>query len=87
MIIVTVIVMVWIMFGWLAQSSTNPKQLSENLRKLNKGSWQDAHSLSNLLRDPREGQLRQDSELAGSLSDTLKTLLDDPNLSVSPRAS
>ena len=84
MIIVSIIVAVWIMFGWLAQSGTNPKQLSENLRQLNKGSWQDAHSLSNLLRDPRETELRKDRELASSLADTLKMLLEDPNLSVSP---
>ena len=84
MIIVTIIVGVWVMFGWLAQSNTNPKQLSENLRKLNKGSWQDAHSLSNLLRDPREKELRQDTELASSLAETLGTLLEDPNLGVSP---
>ena len=84
MIIVSIIVAVWIMFGWLAQSGTNPKQLSENLRRLNKGSWQDAHSLSNLLRDPREKELRQDTELAASLSETLSSLIEDPNLAVSP---
>lgn len=83
MIIVSIIVGVWIMFGWLAQSGTNPKQLAENLRQLNKGSWQDAHSLSNLLRDPREEALRQDDELATTLGDTLTMLLEDPNLAVS----
>lgn len=84
MIIVSIIVSVWLMFGWLAQSSTNPKQLVDNLKKLNKGSWQDAHSLSNLLRDPRETELRQDPELADTLAETLDGLLEDKGLSVSP---
>lgn len=84
MLIVAVIVGVWVMFGWLAQSGTNPKQLAENLRKLNKGSWQDAYSLSDLLRNPREQELRQDAELAASLAETLQGLLEDPELSVSP---
>lgn len=84
MIIVSIIVGVWIMFGWLAQSGTNPKQLSENLRQLNKGSWQDAHSLANLLGDPREKDLRKDGELADSLAETLIMLTEDPNLGVSP---
>ena len=52
MIIVSIIVAVWLMFGWLAQSGRNPEQLAANLKQLNKGSWQDAHSLSNMLRDP-----------------------------------
>ncbi len=84
MIIVSIIVGVWIMFGWLAQSGTNPKQLSENLRQLNKGSWQDAHSLANLLRDVREKELRKDGELADNLAETMVMLIEDPNLSVSP---
>ena len=80
MIIVSIIVAVWLMFGWLAQSSTNPEQLTRNLKQLNKGSWQDAHSLSTLLRDPREKELRQNSELAKSLAETLNGLLDDKTL-------
>ena len=84
MIIVSIIVAVWLMFGWLAQSSTNPKQLVDNLKKLNKGSWQDAHSLSNLLRDPREAELRQDRELAATLAETLEGILGDKTLEVNP---
>lgn len=84
MIIVSIIVAVWLMFGWLAQSSTNPKQLVDNLKRLNKGSWQDAHSLSNLLRDPRETELRQDHELASTLAETLDGLLSDKTISVNP---
>ena len=75
MIIVSIIVSVWLMFGWLAQSGTTPEQLAANLRQLNKGSWQDAHSLSILLRDRRETTLRQNRELAGSLAETLAGLL------------
>ncbi len=80
MIIVSIIVAVWLMFGWLAQSSTNPEQLTKNLKQLNKGSWQDAHSLSTLLRDPREKELRQNAELAAGLAETLDGLLDDKKL-------
>ena len=67
------------MGGW-AQSSTNPEQLTKNLKQLNKGSWQDAHSLSTLLRDPREKELRQNAELAAGLAETLDGLLDDKKL-------
>lgn len=83
MVIVSIIVSVWLMFGWLAQSGTNPEQLAANLKQLNKGSWQDAHSLSNLLFDPREEELRHDEELAASLAETLNILLDDKALSTS----
>lgn len=75
MIIVSIIVAVWLMFGWLAQSGSNPEQLVSNLKQLNKGSWQDAHTLSNMLRDPREKDLRQNRELAASLAETLSGLL------------
>jgi len=80
MIIVSIIVSVWLMFGWLAQSSTNPEQLTKNLKQLNKGSWQDAHSLSTLLRDPREKELRQNAEMAEGLAEILDGLLDDKTL-------
>lgn len=76
MIIVSIIVGVWLMFGWLAQSGASPEQLAANLQRLNKGSWQDAHSLSNMLRDPRETELRQDKEIAGRLASTLDKLLE-----------
>lgn len=75
MIIVSIIVAVWLLFGWLAQSGRNPEQLAANLKQLNKGSWQDAHYLSNLLRDPREKELRKNEELAASLAETLNGLL------------
>jgi len=81
MIIVSIIVAVWLTFGWLAQSGTNPEQLVSNLRRLNKGSWQDAHGLSNMLRDPRGKDLRQNKKLAASLSETLRSLLEE-NLDV-----
>lgn len=83
MIIVSIIVGVWLMFGWLAQSSTNPEQLASNLKQLNKGSWQDAHSLSNMLFDPREEELRHSEELADSLAEALATLLADKSLETS----
>jgi hypothetical protein len=83
MIIVSIIVGVWLMFGWLAQSGTNPEQLASNLKRLNKGSWQDAHGLSNMLFDPQEEELRHDTKLADSLAETLTVLLEDKNLAAS----
>lgn len=76
MIIVSIIVAVWLMFGWLAESGTRPAQLAANISKLNKGSWQDAHRLSNMLRDPRETELRQNKELITRLSGILVNLLE-----------
>lgn len=83
MIIVTIIVGIWLMFGWLAQSNTNPEQLASNLKQLNKGSWQDAHGLSNMLFDPRQEALRHSEKLADSLAETLDTLLEDDMLETS----
>lgn len=84
MIIVTIIVGVWLAFGWLAQSGRNPEQLAASLEQLNNGSWQDAHSLSTLLQHPRQKELRKNSELAGKLSETLTGLLEEENLVLSP---
>ena len=83
MVIVSIIVGVWLMFGWLAQSGTNPEQLAANLQQLNKGSWQDAHGLSNMLFDPREEELRHNEELANGLAEILDKLLEDKMLETS----
>lgn len=84
MIIVSIIVAVWLMFGWLAQSGRNPTQLADGLQQLNKGSWQDAHSLASLLQHPRQDELRHNRELAGKLVETLNGLLTEEKLINNP---
>ena len=67
MIIVAIVVTVWLMFSWLAHLGSDPRDLVRDLGSLNKSSWQKAWTLSNLLRDPENDELRDDQELAGEL--------------------
>lgn len=71
MIIVTIIVAVWLLFSWVAHLGTRPEDLVRNLQQLDTGSWQQAVTLAQLLRDPGREQLRQDRQLAQSIADIL----------------
>ena len=71
MVIVTIIVMVCLMFNWLAHLGTNPRDLVDDLTRLNAGSWQKALTIANLLCDPRQEELRNDEELAQRLAKIL----------------
>ena len=51
MVIVSIIVMVWLMFSWLAQMGNDPADLVASLQKGSNQSWQDAATLADLLRD------------------------------------
>ena len=53
MVIVVVIVMVCLMFNWLAHLGTQPQDLVNDLSKLNAGSWQKALTIANMLTDRR----------------------------------
>ena len=77
MVIVAAIVSVWLLFGWLADAGSKPDELAAELERLNKGSWQKAVRLSNMLRDPRNAELRTNRALAERLAATLDGQLDD----------
>jgi len=75
MTIVSIVVLLWLMFSWLAHlGRDNPDTLVTELRKLDENSWQRAYELADLLRspDPKYDSLRHDPKLAASLADVLQ---------------
>ena len=77
MIIVTIIVMICLLFNWLAHMGSDPRDLARGLRgRLNEASWQKAFTLTNLLRDPKHAYLKKDAELAGQLAEVLEEELE-----------
>ena len=77
MIIVAIVVTVWLMFSWLAHLGSDPRDLVRDLGSLNKSSWQKAWTLSNLLRDPENDELKDDQELANELIRVLEKELEN----------
>lgn len=71
LVIVMIIVMVWLLFSWLAHLGSDPKELVQDLKVLNEGSWQKANTLSDMLRNREYDYLKDDEELAGQLSAVL----------------
>lgn len=71
MIIVAIIVMVWLMFSWIAQMGSDPADLVRDLKSLNKDSWRKAYTLTNLLRNPEYAELKDDQMLCQELADLL----------------
>jgi hypothetical protein len=76
LVIVVVIVLVCLMFNWLAHLGTRPQDLVSDLAKLNAGSWQKALTIANLLTDRRQAELRRDPRIARQLADILDQQLD-----------
>lgn len=72
LMIVSVIVLVWLLFSWLASAGSEPRELVRDLKKLNNSSWQKAVSLANQLQDPQYDALKDDAALAQELADVLK---------------
>jgi len=80
MVIVGIIVMVWLMFSWLAHMGSSPQDLVRDLKRLNPGSWQKALTLADLLRNPDYDQLKQDPQIARELAGILAEQLDAARL-------
>jgi HEAT repeat protein len=74
-IIVAIIVLVWILFNWLAQMGNDPASYVEALERNNGARWQSAMNLAEALRDPRNGQLKADARVARKLADVLEAEL------------
>lgn len=71
MVIVTIIVLIWLLFNWLAHMGSNPVELVADLKKLNDSSWQKALTLADLLRNPQYAHLKKDPALARELANVL----------------
>ncbi|HTN76316.1 MAG TPA: HEAT repeat domain-containing protein [Pirellulaceae bacterium] len=74
LLIVMIIVVVWLMFSWLAQMGSNPQDLARDIARMNDASWQRAYNLAELLRMPKYDYLKDDHQLANELGQTLTTL-------------
>ncbi|MFO0869269.1 MAG: HEAT repeat domain-containing protein [Pirellulales bacterium] len=75
LMIVGIIVLVWLLFSWLASAGSEPRDLVRDLKKLNNASWQKAVSLANQLQDPRYDHVKDDAALAQELADVLSSEL------------
>lgn len=80
MLIVGVVVMVWLMFSWLAQMDNRPEELLNDLERLNHSSWQKALTLANNLSDPKYREMRRDPQVARRLANVLQKHIDQQQL-------
>ncbi|MEX2173457.1 MAG: HEAT repeat domain-containing protein [Pirellulaceae bacterium] len=81
LLIVSIVVLLWLGFSWMAQvGRDNPQDLVQALRRGDGSSWQRAYELADLLRspDPKYDALRRDKALAGELAAMLEQDLDIP---------
>lgn len=79
--IVTIVVLLWLSFSWLAQSGReDPKKLVDDLRRGTDVSWQSGYNLAEMLRtpDPRYDVLRKDHQLAQELVTLIEADLSQP---------
>ena len=58
-VIVTIIVLVWLLFNWLAQMGSDPTKYVAALRSNSKARWQAAASLADVLNDVRNADLKR----------------------------
>jgi hypothetical protein len=77
LVIVTIIVLIWLMFSWLAHLGSDPRQLVSDLQRLNEASWQKALTLAELLRNPDYEHLKRDPQFADELAQVLAEQLDE----------
>lgn len=71
-LIVGVIVLVWVLFNWIAQSgSGDPREYVEALRHNSPDVWQKAYFLADMLRNDRHNELRNNPALASDIADIL----------------
>ena len=71
LLIVSIVVLLWLMFSWMAHmGQDNPQELVKSLARGDDSSWQRAYQLADLLRspDPKYDALRRDPKLAGELA-------------------
>ena len=81
LLIVTIVVVLWLMFSWVAHMGRdNAGDLAKAIIRDDTASWQRAYELADLLRspDPKYAGLRQDTELAKALADFLDRDLKQP---------
>jgi hypothetical protein len=78
-IIVVVVVMIWLMFNWLAHKGNDRDEFVRALKRNNEARWQAAFNLANELRSERQSgnlQLATDHKLAEELAGILNAEID-----------
>lgn len=73
-VIVTIIVLVWLLFNWLAQMGGDPKAYVDAIKRNNEGRWQAAVNLANALNNekgPGFLELRRNSDVVQELAAVL----------------
>lgn len=85
-IIVAVIVMVWLLFNWVARAGNDPRKDVDALKRDSPNRWQAAVNLANALRDksPQGTALRQDAGLASELGSMLETEIESGSMKEKP---
>lgn len=79
LVIVLIIVVVWMLFSWLAHMGTSPRELVRELSRRNNASWQRAVTLAQILESAPTGDpngVRHDRQMAGELARILKDVYD-----------
>src|SRR4026207_1753945 len=71
MVIVSIIVVIWLLFNWLAHMGTNPTELVRDLKKMDAVSGRKAVTLADLWPNPRNAALKKDEELAREVAAVL----------------
>jgi HEAT repeat protein len=71
-IIVSIIVVVWLLFHWLAQMGSDPRDYVKKLRGNNEVRWQAAVNLAGALGNPENQALRSDTDMAEEMSQILR---------------
>lgn len=86
-VIVVVVVMIWLMFNWLAQKGNDRDAFVRALARNNDARWQAAFNLANALRAERgakNGPLTGDAELARQLAEILDREIDAGSMENNP---
>jgi hypothetical protein len=84
-VIVTIIVLVWLMFNWLAQQGNDPNSYVEALSRNNDARWQAAANLADALHnDQQSATLKDDADVAKKLTDILDTEIATGSLEEKP---
>lgn len=81
LLIVSIIVAIWFGVTWVVRVGSNPEKYVEDLQHPGKGSWQSAASLADILRNPRNENLKRDVTLAKRLAEVLDAQLDGKDMS------
>ncbi|HEY2838826.1 MAG TPA: HEAT repeat domain-containing protein [Pirellulales bacterium] len=77
-VIVGLIVIVWLLFNWVASLGADPSKYVKAMARDNEARWQAAASLADLLNQPRNKAMKRDPRLATDLATLLTEELKRP---------